>query len=487
MENNTKQKSLKVNAALNIIKQICSILFPMITFPYASRVLGKVSYGKINFGQSIISYITMIAGLGITNYSIREGAKIRNDRDKINKFANEVFSINVISTVIAYLILFLLIIFWKRLDGYKALLLIQSLTVLFTTIGTDWLNSIYEDYLYLTIRYIVCYILSLVLMFTLVHSSNDYLFYALSSVASTVLANILNIGYIRKTYKIHIRFTFHVNAAKHLKPIMIMFGTSVASLIYINSDVTMLGILKDEAEVGLYSVSSKIYSLVKQLMNAMLVVAIPRISHEIGNSSKQEVQSHLRKIIDDLFVMIVPACVGLLFLSKDIILLFSGAEYESAYTSLMILSIALLFACTACFYINVVMIPYCMENKVLGVTIVSAVVNIVLNLFMIPYWGQNAAALTTLISEFIVLSAGIVYTRKIIPVKFSKSIIIGIVNGIAVAAVCMVVQHLNLGSFMTIILSMLFSIIGVGIVLYFGDRDMFISLKTSLLSKVKKN
>lgn len=487
MKNRTYQKSLKVNAVLNIIKQICSILFPMITFPYASRVLGKVSYGKINFSQSIISYISMIAALGIINYSIREGAKIRNDRDKINKFANEVFSINVISTVVAYVVLFLLIIFWRRLDGYKALLLIQSLTVLFTTIGTDWINSIYEDYLYITIRYIVCYVISLILMFSLVHSSNDYLFYALSSVASTVLANILNIGYIRKTYNIKIRFTFHINASEHLKPIMIMFGTSVASLIYINSDVTMLGILKDDAEVGLYSVSSKIYSLVKQLMNAMLVVAIPRISHEIGTESKSEVQTHLRKIIDDLFIVIVPSCVGLFFLSKDIILLFSGAEFESAYTSLMILSIALLLACTACFYINVVMIPYCMENKVLGVTTVSAIVNIVLNLFLIPYWGQNAAAFTTLISELIVLVMGIFYTRDIIPIKFSKSVAIGIVNGIIVGVICAGVQYLSLGSLLSIVLSMLLSFIGVAIVLYIGDRDRFLSFKASFLKKVKRS
>lgn len=266
-----------------------------------------------------------------------------------------------------------------------------------------------------------------------------------------------------------------------------MFGTSVASLIYINSDVTMLGILKDDAEVGLYSVSSKIYSLVKQLMNAMLVVAIPRISHEIGTESKSEVQTHLRKIIDDLFIVIVPACVGLFCLSKDIILLFSGAEFENAYTSLMILSVALLFACTACFYINVVMIPYCMENKVLGVTIVSAIVNIILNLILIPYWGQNAAAFTTLISELIVLVMGIFYTRDIIPIRFSKSVVIGIVNGIVVGIVCIAIQYINLGSFLSIILSMLLSFIAVAVVLYIGDKDKFLAFKVSFLSKIKKS
>ena len=105
-----KKRSLKKNAALNIVKQVCSILFPMITFPYASRVLGKYNYGKNNFGLSIISYITLIAGLGISNYAIREGSQIRNNRRKLQKYCNEVFNKKVFSTKNAYLIILIIIL-----------------------------------------------------------------------------------------------------------------------------------------------------------------------------------------------------------------------------------------------------------------------------------------------------------------------------------------------------------------------------------------
>ena len=132
-----KRKSLKVNAALNVIKQLCMIVFPMITFPYASRVLGTFHYGKINFGSSIISYIMLIAGLGVSKYAIREGARVKDDRKRLDELCDEVFSINIISTIAAYTVLLFLMLFWKKLDGYKALLMIQGLAVLFTTIGTD--------------------------------------------------------------------------------------------------------------------------------------------------------------------------------------------------------------------------------------------------------------------------------------------------------------------------------------------------------------
>lgn len=484
--NNKKIHSLKFNAALNVIKQICMIIFPMITFPYASRVLGKFYYGKINFSSSIISYISLIAELGITKYAIREGSKLRNNKEKINAFCNEVFSINMLSTSFAYIILFALIAFWRKLDGYTALLLIQGLSVLFTTIGTDWINSIYEDYLYITIRYIICQSISLILMLVLVKSPNDYLWYAFVCVSSSILANLLNVSYIRRTFGLNIRLTFHLNLKKHLQPVLIMFGTSIASLIYINSDVTLLGILKDENEVGLYSVSAKIYTLVKNLLNAMLVVTIPRISHDIISIKKNELDNILSSIFGNLIIIVVPACIGLLMLSKPIVLLISGKDFYQAYSSLEILSLALVFATVACFYINVVMIPFKMEGKVFIATGFSAVLNIVLNVLLIPYFGQDAAAFTTLLSEFVMMICGICYTRHIMSLHIKKSCFIGFINGIITLLICRIVLVTNIGAFLTIIVSFVFSVLGCAFILLIIDKDRFYSLSNIIFKRIKK-
>ncbi len=467
----TRKKSLRLNAILNAIKQVCSILFPMITFPFASRILGKASYGKINFSQSIISYILLIASLGISNYAIREGAKIREDKRSLNQFANEVFTINLCSMLVSYLILFILILFWKRLDGYGTLLLIQGLSIFFTTIGIDWVNSLYEDFTYITLRYILCQSVAVVLMLLLVRSSDDYLIYALTSVSSTVLANIMNVGYIRRTYGLRIVPTYHPNFKKHIKPIMILFGTSIASLIYINSDVTILGILKNDSEVGLYSVSAKIYTLVKNLMNSMLIVAIPRISNEIEKDDRNQINSHLSDILSNLILLIIPACIGLFMLSHNIISLLSGVEYLEATSSLQILSISLIFASLACFFINVVMIPYRMESNVLFATIISAIINIIFNIILIPKWGQDAAALTTLASEIIMTVLGIYYTRHVCVFKLSKPILVDIINGLAVFTVCKTMIHFVSNDFFAIVLSVLLSLILCFLILLIFYKD----------------
>ena len=79
-----------------------------------------------------------------------------------------------------------------------------------------------------------------------------------------------------------------------------MFSSAIATLIYINSDVTILGVLKDDIVVGLYSVSAKIYTLIKQLLNALLVFAIPRISNEIARKEFEVVDKHYNKIFSYL-------------------------------------------------------------------------------------------------------------------------------------------------------------------------------------------
>ena len=145
-------KSVKINIILNALKTMASIIFPLITFPYVSRILQAENIGKVQFAASIISYFSLLASLGISMYAIREGSAIRDDKEKLEKFCSQIFSFNVLSTIVAYIGIIILLIFMKREAEYKYLIIIQSMTIVFTTLGVDWINSIFEDFKYITIR-----------------------------------------------------------------------------------------------------------------------------------------------------------------------------------------------------------------------------------------------------------------------------------------------------------------------------------------------
>ena len=148
---NKKEKSVGVNLVINGIKTLMSVLFPLITFPYASRILGARGIGKVDYAYSIISYFSLVAALGINTYAVREGSKLKNNKEEFEKFAKEMLKINLFTTLLTY-IGFIGFLCLPILRGYKRVLVIYSFGMWFTTIGMEWLFIIREEYAYITKR-----------------------------------------------------------------------------------------------------------------------------------------------------------------------------------------------------------------------------------------------------------------------------------------------------------------------------------------------
>lgn len=99
------------------------VIIPLITFPYSSRVLGPEALGKVDYAQANMTYFTLLQAFGIGGYAIREGARIRDDRKKMDEFASDMLSINLITSAIAY-ILFFAALAIPKLAGYRTLMLL---------------------------------------------------------------------------------------------------------------------------------------------------------------------------------------------------------------------------------------------------------------------------------------------------------------------------------------------------------------------------
>lgn len=470
-----KKKSLAVNAILNALRNGLNILFPLITFPYVSRILNVSGLGKYNFSNSIVSYFLLIAGLGINTYAIREGAKFRDDRKKITYFANQVFSINVVSTLIAYILLLICLLSISKLHMYTYAILIFSVQIFFTTIGVEWLYSIYEEYAYITTRSIIFKVCSIALLFIFVRKSTDYLWYVFVTVFATVGSNVLNLINIHKYCDL--RFTFQMNLQKHLKPILIIFSSSIAIMIYVNSDVTVLGFLKSDYIVGIYTVSVKIYNVVKTVLSALLIVTIPRLAMLYGKKRFDEYKIVLKNIFNWLLLLTLPSVVGLAALSSTVVKIIAGTKYLRATSSLEILSVALIFSIFGWLFNECVLIPAKREKYYLIATIISAVANIILNLLLIGKWSENAAAFSTVIAEFLNMVIAMYYSRDIVNFSYLINNPISIFIGcLCIYIECLIFQSLNLNAFATLVLSMMSSIISYFIILIIFKNDKCITI-----------
>lgn len=477
-------KSLKVNAMLNGIKTMMSIFFPLVTFPYATRVLQVENLGKVNFSSSVVSYFTLLAALGVSTYAIREGSANKNDNNKFNEFASQVFTINVISTVVAYLALFFIILLAPSLREYKILLFIQSSTIIFNTIGVEWIYSIYEDYAYLTIRSLIFQLVSMLLLFLLVKDTVDYYIYAVIIVLSNVGSNVLNYMHSRMYCKI--KLTKKLNLKKHLKPILIIFSTSIATTIYVNSDLTMLGVMVGDYAVGLYSVSTKVYSVIKTVLSAVIIVTLPRLSFYLSNDMGEKYKNTVSKIFNSLSLLTLPTVVGINLLCNQIVMIISGVNYIEANVSLRILSIALVFSNFASFTTASVLLPMKKEKYILMATIASALVNVMLNLFLIPMFHQNGAALTTAIAELLVFLISYYHARKFIKIDgVVKNLATSSIGCVAMIVVSSIIKLFVVSTTLYTVFTIVGSIVIYLMVLLLLKNNLALELLNGIIKKFK--
>lgn len=481
-----KKVSLKLNMILNSIKSLMSVFFPLITFPYVSRILGTEQLGKYNFSGSIVNYFLLISALGIGTYATRECASIRNDKEKFEKNANQIFTINIWSTIFAYLLLFILMIFVRKLDNYKILIYILSLQIAFRTIGVEWIYNIYEDYKYITIRSIVFQILSLISLFLFVKSENDLCIYTMITAFSSGGANILNFFHSKKYC--NLKLVKSLDLKKHLKPILILFAFNISATIYISSDVTILGFLKDDTNVGLYSVSTKIYTIVKSLLMSVLMVSIPRISYLIGRDDKKQINTVCKEIYSALFTIVLPAMLGIILLRKEIILLISGSEYIDASMPLMLLSISLVFSMLSYFWSQCILIPNKKDIVVLFAAILSSIINIILNIVLIPKWGINAAAMTTIISEMMMFIISMYYGKHFVDISTAYTNVSKSALGCGIIVlIVFVIRTFITNIILIIILSILLSVIAYIAIEIMLNNTLVCSFKDNIINKISKS
>lgn len=483
-----KKKSLGLNAFLNGFKSILNLIFPLISFPYISRVLSVSGIGIYNFSNTYVNYFILIAGLGVATYAVREGAQYRNEKAKIEKFASQVFSINLIATVIAYILLFFSLILFKSLDNYVSCILIFSIQILFTTLGTEWIYTIYEDYAYITIRSIVFKILSIILLFILVRKPSDYLWYATITVFAAVGSNILNFIHARNF--INIRLTLNINWHYHLKPILIIFASVVAVTIYVSSDTTILGILKNDYAVGIYSTSVKIYQIAQSLLSAILTVTIPRLAMLWGQKRRKEYNNVLTRVINILGILVLPASVGLIMLSREVVLIIAGHKFLPSVNSLRIITWAIIFSIFSWIFSDCVLIPAKRESKVLRNTLITAAINVILNFILIPSMSYDGTSLSTVIAEFSVMIMNGYSCRDIIkPIIFKKetlkNLFESIIGCIGIVIVCLLCQWGLHSMIRKTIFSMVLSVPMYGAILVLLGNEIATSMLKNVLNVVK--
>jgi O-antigen/teichoic acid export membrane protein len=480
-----KQKSLKLNFIMNAILTMSSFIFPLITFPYISRILLPVGTGKVSFATSLVSYFSMFAQLGIPTYGIRACAKVRDNREKLTRTVHELLALNLIMCAITYIVFAVVLCTVPRLSGDKPLYVIVSTTIILTSIGMEWLYKALEQYTYITIRSITFKFIALIAMFLLIHKQEDYVIYGAISIFAASASNIFNFINIHKY--IDLKPVGGYNIKRHLKPVAVFFAMSCATTIYTHLDTVMLGFMATDEDVGYYNAAVKIKTILVSIVTSLGTVLLPRASYYIEQGLLDEFKRISKKALNFVFLIASPMLIYFILFAKEGIYLLSGDAYTGSIVPMqVIMPTLLLIGITNILGIQI-LVPMGKEKYVLYSEIAGAVVDVVINALLIPKYTSTGAAIGTLVAEFVVFLfqfyalrnevAGIF--KEIHYLRLGMALILG-------TAASIWVKTVNLGNFLTLLVSAVLYFGIYGIILLLTKEPLVLEIFNQLKGKVLK-
>lgn len=480
-----KQKSLKLNFIMNAILTMSSFIFPLITFPYVSRILQPAGNGKVNFMLSVVTYFKLFAQLGIPIYGIRACAAVRDDKEKLTRTVHELLFINVITTILTYIVFAFAVMLVPRLQQDKALAIIMSFTIILTTIGVEWLYKALEQYTYITVRSIIFKAISVVAMFMLVHAKSDYVIYGAITTFASSASFILNM--INAHKYIGLRPIGHYHFKRHMKPVLIFFAMSIATTIYTNLDSVMLGFMKTDADVGYYTAAVKIKNILVSLVTSLGTVLLPRAAYYIEKGETEEFIKLSRKAMNFVVLSAVPLMIYFMMYAKNGIFFLSGSAYTGSILPMQIIMPTLLFIGISNLTGLQILVPLGQENIVLISAIIGAVVDLIINTLLIPRIASSGAAIGTLVAEFFVTFYQYMIVKKHVPNLFENVILwkILLANGLAMLASFKIVS-LHFGNFVILVISAIIYFGVYYIVLVLTKEKLVLTITNQIISKLTK-
>lgn len=461
-----EKKSLVKNSIFNMIYKGFTALFPLITTSYISRVLLPAGVGRVGYANTIVAYFVLIASLGIPTYGVKAIAQSGETKEGRSRTFWELFFINLAATLMCIVAYYVFVDNFPHFADRKLLFQIMGLMLILNIFNIDWFYQGMEEYSYIATRSIIVKILSFVAMLLFVKKAEDYVIYAFILCVATAGNNLLNAWNLRKYIG---KPDAGLHPGRHLKPVLILLASTIATEIYTMLDTIMLEYYHGETCVGYYSNPVKIVRMTYTVVIALVAVFYPRISYHYKQKEYDRCNELLSRGFKIMLLLALPCTVGIGITAEYIVPFLFGEAFLPSIETLRILSVLVLVFSVAYFLGHIVLIATGQEQKILHATIAGAVINAAVNFLLIPSMQQSGAAIASVLSEIAVTTVLVWHARCSYHLAIGRNYVISL--GAALAAMTAVVFLLKRLTWTVPV--MLFVLIAAAAAVYFGCLLLF--------------
>ena len=422
-----------------IIASICAFVWTILI----ARYLGVNEYGILGFAISITTILSLTLDLGIGTYIVRH---IATNYDSAPKHLGNMIPLKIIFSIGSFFLMLIILIIMKSDELTITITLLFTIEMMFKSY-VGLFNGVFQAFEKGEYQGIGNIILNLILLaFILISIFTNLGIYGISF--SYILANLITLFYTSYVLNKHVTKPKLELDKKFCKKIILLslpFAvTGILSSIYYSIDAVMLNYLVGNYATGIYNATYKLISVLTLFYSIYTAVIFPIMSKFFKNDKKLLVIS-FEKSVKYLMLIMIPLAIGTIFYSSDIIQLIYGHEYDEASSvlSILIWTVCLLFVSGAG---NVLLNASHKERVVTKIYGIAALFNVILNFIMIPYLSYKGAAITTVLSDLLIVIIQVYIIYKL-GIKINKKLyfdLCKIIIGSIILGIALYLLNLNM-------------------------------------------
>ena len=465
--------SVKKNFAWSTILTMAGYVFPLITYPYVTRVLGVEYLGRNNFVDSVVNYFSFASMMGMGVLGVREIAKCKNDKILLSKTFSSLVGLNLLTSIIAIIILLVSVFLSARLRENTDLFYIGAARILFNTLLVEWLFKGIEDFRYITVRSLIIRILYVTSVFVFIRSSEDYKLYFFLTSCTTFLNALCNLSYSKR----FIKFSFKtIDIKPYWKPFIILGVYQLLVTTYTTLNAVFLGFVSDDTQVGYYTVVTKLYYIILSVFTAFTGVMLPKMSSLKSTGSMDEYNRLIGKSINVLFIIAFPIIIVSEICAPQIIGLLAGNDYYQSINIMRIIMPLVFVVGYEQILVIQILTSLGKDKDILKTSIVGTLTALGLNILLVPQFNAIGSAIVWLLSEISVLITAQIFVKKYMGISFPfRDLLINILIAVPIVAMGVTIMRMVSNNIITLFVYIFIVAIYYLIIEYFVIKNQMIT------------
>jgi O-antigen/teichoic acid export membrane protein len=383
------------NTGWMMVEKVLRLSLGVVVSALVARHLGPHDFGILSYALSLTTFLGAFVYLGLNGIVVRDLVKHPEENGLL---LGSSLAFKIFGAFLGYAVL-VAITFLGRTSGAETWILLIVGALLFfkpVEIIDFWFQSKVESKYSAIAKGSAFFLASLGKIF-LVLAGASVMAIAGASLGEFMVAAVLLVvvyGYKGQSLR---TWSFQLVKVKYLlKESWMLILSGFFAMVYLKIDQIMLRWMVGASEVGVYSVAVRI-SEVWYFIPSIIAASVFPALVEMKGDNRLKYYKKLQQGFDILFAIALSIAVIVVFVSKPVIILLFGLQYEQAGNILALHIWAGIFIFMRALFSKWIIIenkiPFSLYSQGLG-----AAINVILNLVLIKSYGGYGAAVATLIS-----------------------------------------------------------------------------------------